>query len=64
MTGRPPSGTMVYWRFKGPTPTGYRFGYCTYAGGHDLVRMGAYNGDTMGGMVVKAFEIEWELYRS
>lgn len=59
---RPPPGTMVYWRFAGP-PSAWRFGYCTYESGHDLVRMGAYNGDTMGGSVVSAAEIEWKEYR-
>lgn len=53
---------MVYWRFAGP-PSAWRFGYCTYESGHDLVRMGAYNGDTMGGSVVSAAEIEWKEYR-
>ncbi len=58
---RPPSGTIVYWRFAGPRP--YRFGYCTYVSGPNLVRMGAYNGDTMGGHIVDVSEIEWKEYR-
>ena len=63
MVGRPPPGTMVWWRFKSPEPRDYRFGYCTYAQGQDLVRMGSWNGDTMGGAVVSASEIEWKEYR-
>ena len=62
---RPPCGTMVWWRFKAQGPCPWKFGYCTYPPtGHDLVRMGRYNGDTMGGYVVSASEIEWKAYRS
>ena len=60
---RPPSGSMVYWRFARSTPGPWKFGYCTYAGGQDLVRMGRWNGDTSGGEVVSAFEIEWRNYQ-
>lgn len=60
---RPPSGTMVYWRFKDKVPCSWHFGYVTYESGHDLVRMGRYNGDTTGGSVVSAFEIEWRPYK-
>lgn len=57
---RPPPGTMVYWRFiNAGAPSAWRFGYCTYHSGHDLVRMGDYNGDDRGGSVVNAAEIEW-----
>ncbi len=59
--GRPPSGSMCWWRFKGAGP--YRFGYCTYVSGHDLVRMGANNGDTTFGSVVSVNEIEWRPYK-
>lgn len=58
---RPPSGSMVYWRFLGP-PSAYRFGYCTYVSGHNIIRMGRWNGDTIGGSVVDANEIEWREY--
>lgn len=51
---------MVYWRFKGDKP--YRFGYCTYVSGPNLIRMGRYNGDTVGGTVVSAYDIEWTNY--
>lgn len=60
---RPPSGSMVWYRpANSPTGTQYRFGYCTYLNDPDLIRMGAYNGDTMGGRVVSAFETEWKEY--
>lgn len=57
---RPPPGSMVYWRFRGQGA--YRFGYCTYAGGHDLLRMGRWNGDSAGGPVVSINDIEWRRY--
>ena len=59
---RPPSGDMVWWRFAGQ-PAPWKFGYCTYVRGHDMIRMGRWNGDTMGGSVVSASEIEWKAYR-
>lgn len=53
---------MVWWRWKG-APSAWRFGYCTYERGQDdLLRMGAWYGDTMGGLVVSASEIEWKPY--
>ena len=58
---RPSHGSMVWWRGKGSLE--WRFGYCIYVQGHDLVRMGRWNGDTMGGAVVAASEIEWKEYR-
>lgn len=60
---RPPSGSMVYWRFRAAVPCPWRFGYATYEKGHDLIRMGSYNGDTTGGAVVSASEIEWQTYK-
>ena len=60
---RPPSGTMVHWRFKG-TPRPWHFGYVTYERGYDLVRMGTWNGDTTHGNVVSISEIEWKSYRA
>ncbi len=59
MSSRPPSGDMCYWRFKGTGP--YKFGYCTYLSG-GLIRLGSYNGDTMGGSIVDPWEIEWKRY--
>jgi hypothetical protein len=46
------------------TPGPWRLGYCTYTNDADLVRMGCWNGDTTGGFVVSASEIEWKEYRS
>ncbi len=43
MTGsKPPSGSMVYWRFRTQVPCPWRFGYVTYEKGYDLVRMGCW----------------------
>lgn len=64
MSSRPPSGSMVYWRFKAKAPCAWLFGYVTYAGGYSMLRMGRWNGDTMGGALVDATEIEWKEYRS
>lgn len=57
---RPPPGTMCYWRAKGSVE--WRFGYCTYVSGPDMVRMGRWNGDTSGGSVVSIGDIEWKRY--
>lgn len=53
-----PNGKMVWWRFMVQCPCPWRFGYSTIISG-DLVRMGAYNGDVTGGVVVSQSEIEW-----
>jgi hypothetical protein len=53
---------MVYWRFKSAGGA-WTFGYATYASGCDLLRMGRWNGDTSGGTVVSAFDIEWRPYQ-
>lgn len=53
---------MVYWRFKGAGP--WHFGYASEVGDYSLVRMGRWNGDTMGGHVVSVKEIEWKEYRT
>lgn len=58
--GRPPSGAMVLWRAKGTL--GWRFGYVTYVSGHDLIRLGRWNGDTTGGHIVSCSDIEWRKY--
>jgi hypothetical protein len=58
---RPPPGTMVWWRFKDKGGE-YRFGYCTYVSGYNLVRMGPYNGASYHGPVVDINEIEWKEY--
>lgn len=60
---RPPSGSMVWWRFRAHAPCAWRFGYCTYLSGQSMIRLGAYNGDTTYGSVVDADEIEWKEYR-
>lgn len=60
---RPPSGSMVWWRFLGDAVhRDWRFGYCTYISGSDLVRMGRWNGDTSCGFVVSVKDIEWKRY--
>ena len=61
MSRKPPSGHMVYWRFKSNQPSAYRFGYVTHKS-NNLILMGRWNGDTMGGSVVDADEIEWKDY--
>lgn len=56
-TRRPPSGSMVWWRKTGAPY--WCFGYVTYVKGYNLIRMGCWNGDTMGGVVVDIADIEW-----
>lgn len=54
---------MVYWRFKSKVGGyEYRFGYVTYISGHNMIRMGRWNGDTTGGPIVDCNEIEWQPY--
>ena len=60
-TSRPPSGSMVLWRLK--DKPFWHFGYCTYISGPNLIRLGLWNGDTMNGPIVSAFDIEWKEYR-
>lgn len=55
---RPPPGSMVNWRFTGSKP--YGFGYVTYAGSYNMLRMGRWNGDTTGGQIVDVADIDWE----
>jgi hypothetical protein len=57
MTTRSPPGSMVLWRFNGEKE--YRFGYCTYVESYNIIRMGRYNGDTIGGSIVDINDIEW-----
>lgn len=45
-----------YWRFKGDRA--YRYGYATNIRG-TLYRMGRYNGDTTGGVIVDKNDVEW-----
>jgi hypothetical protein len=52
---------MVWWRFKGDRE--WRFGYCTYVSGPGTIRLGKHAGDSVGGSVVEAFDIEWKEYR-
>ena len=56
---RPNSGTMVFWRFKAKIPCGWQFGYVTYES-NGLIRLGTYNRDKYGGVVVEPNEIEWK----
>ena len=59
--GRPPTGSMIWWRFKKQAPCGWVFGYVSYVfSGVNLIRLGTYNGDLFGGAVVDFTEIEWE----
>ena len=51
---------MCYWRFKNDKE--WRFGYCTHESG-GLYRMGRWNGDTSGGVVVDCSEVEQRPYR-
>ncbi len=62
MSNGPIIGTMVYWRFRQPTPTVWRFGYVTGATA-GLIRMGYWNGDSHRGPVVDPNEIEWRAYK-
>ena len=48
-------GTNVYWRFKEEKV--YRYGYPTQMS-NGLVRMGRWNGDTAGGVLVDLKDIE------
>ena len=56
----PGFGEMVYWRFK-EGERSWKFGYVTDAG-KSLIRMGRWNGDTIGGFVVDPKDIEWKEY--
>jgi len=47
-------GTNIFWRFKGEKE--YRYGYPTKMN-DGLVRMGRWNGDTTGGIIVDMREI-------
>lgn len=58
---RPSPGSMVYWRFRSPTPGPFQFGYVTYRR-EQLIRMGLFNGDTWSGPIVDPVEIEWKPY--
>jgi hypothetical protein len=60
IVNRPPSGSMVYWRFQSEAPCEWKFGYVTYAKGCNLIRMGRWNGDSTGGPIVSTSEIEWK----
>lgn len=57
---RPAPGQMVWWRQKGALE--WRFGYCTYVSGPDMIRLGRWNGDDRGGSVVSIADIEWKDY--
>lgn len=51
----------VWWRFKRDAPGPWHFGFKTDVGS-GLVRMGHYNGDYSGGVVVDPTEIETKPY--
>ncbi len=50
------SGQQYYWRFKGEKA--YKYGFASYAKS-GLYRMGLYNGDYHGGVVVDKSDIEF-----
>ena len=52
----------MYWRFKGGNA--YRFGYVTYTDNPNIIRLGNWNGDSMGGVLADYAEIEWSPYNS
>lgn len=60
---QPPPGTMIYWRFKRNAPGAWKFGYVSHTARSDMLRMGNWNGDTMGGSLVDPTEIEWREYQ-
>lgn len=59
----PGYGRMVWWRYKNHKMN-WTFGYTSSVNDSSLVRMGRWNGDTMGGVVVSVDEIEWRDYRT
>ena len=59
-SSRPPVGQMVYWRFKAHAPGPWNYSYVSSAG-CGLLRMGNWNGDTTGGLVIDPAEIEWKV---
>ncbi|AGS81059.1 hypothetical protein [Caulobacter phage Cr30] len=58
---RPPPGSMCYWRYNNSKE--WKFGYCTYVSGYDMIRLGRWNGDDIGGPVVSISDIEWKEYK-
>lgn len=55
----PKIGTMIYWRWKAKGGV-WIFGYVAETVAGSLVRLGHYNGDHHGGVVVDPTEIEWK----
>ena len=53
-------GDMILFRHK--SSPSYRFGYVSEIK-NNLVKIGHYNGDTMGGAYYDPAEIEWREYR-
>lgn len=54
----PPSGSQIYWRIRG-SKSEFRYGYVTYAGSYNMIRLGRWNGDSFGGSIVDIADIEW-----
>jgi hypothetical protein len=51
---------MCWWKAIGALE--WRFGYCTYVSGPNMIRMGFWNGDSTNGPVVSIGDIEWKPY--
>jgi len=67
---KPPPGTMVYYRLqsliRSPNEirdNEWRFGYCTWLADPDLIRMGRWNGDNVGGSILSVEEVVWRPYK-
>lgn len=57
---KPYNGKMVYWKDK--SNTNWRFGYVTWTTNYNLIRLGRWNGDDMGGALRDINDIEWRDY--
>lgn len=51
---------LTWWRFKGDRE--WKLGYVTQMQSGQMIRIGNYNGDTMGGRVVEEFDVEFKKY--
>lgn len=62
MAVKPSSGLMIIWKPKGSIY--WNFGYVTYLKTSNLIRLGRWNGDDMGGVVIDPNDIEeWREYK-